>query len=131
MDGKSARQTPTPSNPGQAGLRALAGVIDRLETVLDAETEALEANTPIDLAAVNHRKRQGLLELSRIVPHLPTGALGGEPRQHLERLSRKLDRNRRVLDIQLRAVREVAAIVAAMIREGESDGTYTAAQARP
>ena len=37
----------------------------------------------------------------------------------LARLSEKLESNRRVLDVQLRAVREVADIIAATIRDAE------------
>lgn len=104
---------------------ALAGVVDRIEATIDAETEAFATRRAIDLADINQRKRQGLLELSRLLPSLTVEMLDGAARARLIGLSEKLEKNRRALDIQLSAVREVADIIAATIRDADSDGTYS------
>ena len=57
------------------------------------------------------------------------GPLDEQARFRLDRLSEKLERNRRVLDVQLRAVREVSDIIAGAIRDAESDGTYSMSSA--
>ncbi len=44
----------------------------------------------------------------------------------LERLRAKLEKNLAVLDIHLKAVRQVCALIARTIEENDSDGTYTA-----
>lgn len=108
---------------------ALAGIVERIEATIDAETDAFSARRTIDLADINQRKRQGLLELSRLVPTLTAEVLDEAARARLARLSEKLEKNRRVLDVQLRAVREVADIIAATIRDAELDGTYSLSSA--
>lgn len=117
----------TPVNTGLATdpATALAGLIDRIEATLDAETAAFTNHQPIDLAAINQRKRQGLLELSRLGSMINRDTLSEAARERLVRLSQKLERNRSALHIQIRAVGEVADIVAATMREAESDGTYS------
>jgi hypothetical protein len=118
--------TVSQSVPERKGAsQALASILDRIEATIDAETSAFNARAPIDLADINQRKRQGLLELSRVMPALPRDVLGEELRRRLMQLSDKLETNRRVLDVQLRAVREVADIIAATLRDAEHDGTYS------
>jgi hypothetical protein len=106
-------------------LAAFVAVADRLEGVIDGETEALERNQPCDLGAICQRKRQGLLELSRFLPRAAVSADREVAHRRLDRLAAKLDRNRRALDIQLQAVREVADIISRALKEADSDGTYS------
>ena len=106
-------------------LASFAAIVDRLEQVVDTETEALGLSRPVDLALINRQKRQGLLELSRIMRALAGADAAGEARRRLDQLSGKLETNRLALDRQLRAVREVADIIALSIQEAESDGTYS------
>lgn len=114
---------------GDTGRRStvasFTAVVDRVEAAVDAETEALTQRRPIDMAGLILRKRQGLLELSRIMRAFSGIGPQTEAQGRLDRLSVKLETNRVVLDRQLRAVREVADIIATSIREAESDGTYT------
>lgn len=112
----------TPISPTLATFMA---IVDRVETVVDAETEALSHHVPFDMTELNHRKRQGVLELSRILRTLTGGQPNLEARDRLARLAVKLERNRRVLDVKLRAVREIADIIARSMRDAESDGTYS------
>lgn len=106
-------------------VASFTAVVDRVEAVVDAETEALAQRRPVDMAGLILRKRQGLLELSRIMRAFSGIGPQVEAQDRLGRLSVKLERNRVVLDRQLRAVREVADIIAASIKDAESDGTYT------
>lgn len=106
-------------------LASFAAIVDRVEHVVDTETAALSRGQPIDLTAFNRQKRQGLLELSRIMRSIATSGAEAEARRRLDRLAGKLETNRVVLDRQLRAVREVADIIAYSIKEAESDGTYS------
>ena len=113
------------SKEGSASWRAFSTVLDRLEQALDDETAALKTRTAADFVAFSHRKRQGLLELSRSLPHLAGGEYGAAASARLAGLNDKLEQNRSALDVQLRAVREVSAIIERSMRDAESDGTYS------
>ena len=117
---------PQAGGRGHTAVVALFGAIDRLEQAVDIETETLRANRPADLAAFNHRKSHGLLELGRAMR-----ALGGTPpddmvRDRLSILRGKLEQNRSVLGLHLRAMQEISGIIARAMEEAESDGTYSA-----
>jgi hypothetical protein len=102
----------------------LENAIQRLEEVVDQETEALRAHAVVDLKEFNTRKSQGLLELNRALRS--AGGLDGErATTRLSGLRAKLDVNRSVLKMHLDAVREISAIVTDVMREAESDGTYS------
>lgn len=108
-----------------AVLGAVLAVIDRLLGVVTAETEALTRRVPIDIDTVTRQKRQGLLELSRLMRAMPAIGRKEEARARLSMLAEALDRNQAALDVQLRAVHGIAEIVAKVMREADSDGTYT------
>jgi hypothetical protein len=100
-------------------------VIDRLEQTLDAENAQIASGKGIDYEALNHRKSQGLLELSRLAPMI-AGAEASKPLSDaLASLRAKLETNQRMLRIQLNAARRVGDIIARAIQEGQSDGTYS------
>ncbi len=103
---------------------ALLQTIERLEQVIDLETAALKQSQPADLRDFNIKKSQGLLELNRMLRSVDPVTLAREAREPLGRLRDKLDRNLRMLQNHLRAVREVARVIAGAIQEAESDGTY-------
>ena len=81
-------------------LSAFLAVVDRVEAVLDAETRALAQRVSVDLTEIGNRKRQGLLDMTRM---LSAAAAGGSVAEG----------------------REIADIVAQSIRDAESDGTYS------
>ncbi|MBE7201483.1 MAG: flagellar protein FlgN [Parafilimonas terrae] len=115
-----------PVDPGTASaLAAFMAVVGRIEGVVEAETEALSRNLQVDMVALNHRKRQGLLELSRVMRTLTGFGPNALAQARLGGLAAKLDANRIVLDRQLRAMREVTEIVARSLRDADSDGTYS------
>src|SRR5690606_39961255 len=114
---------PRLSATGSALLRAM----DRLEFVVDVETRALETHHDIDLEESNRRKSQILLELSRLMKVVDQEPLESQVIDRLSSVRQKLARNQAVLELNLRAMNEVAEIVAASIRAEDSDGTYNPA----
>ncbi|MCB8823463.1 flagellar protein FlgN [Microvirga rosea] len=104
----------------------LTNSIERLEEIIDAETAALLAHIPIDHQEFNRRKSQSLLELTRLVRVTQSEPMRPEIASRLQDLKAKLDQNHAVLEMNLRAVQEVANIVSGAIQSAESDGTYTA-----
>ncbi len=112
--------------PRAPELASLISSLDRLESVVDQETAALEARMPIDLQEMNRRKSRSLLELSRAVRILPE-RVAPELQDRVVGLRRKLQRNCEVLAMHLDAAREISSILNGALRAAESDGTYTTA----
>ncbi len=110
-------------------LEAFVNAVERLEGVLDQETQILDQNKPIALHDFNHRKSHGLLELSRAMTacsSLDRAVFDSESKVPLARLRVKLESNLASLQTHLTAVSEIAAVIARAIQDHESDGTYTA-----
>ncbi len=118
---------PQGANRSPASFDACLRAIERVAEVVEQETFALERHQRSNLGDFNHRKSHGLLELTRAFRALgPAGAGQGlEPR--LRALDATLKRNAAVLRMHLEAVQEVSTVMARAIRDGESDGTYSAA----
>jgi hypothetical protein len=112
------------------GVATFLAVVDRLESVLDAETAALKGRLPLDMAEIGNRKRQGLLEMNRALRATSAGQPRPEVRERLTRFAVAVERNRAALGTQLRAVREIADIIAQTLMDAESDGTYSAVAGR-
>lgn len=113
----------------QMMLEAFINAVERLEGVLDQETQMLGRNRPIALHDLNHRKSHGLLELSRAMAAcraLDQQAFHVEAKAPLARLRAKLEGNLASLQVHLTAVAEIAAVIARVIQDHESDGTYAA-----
>lgn len=121
---------PAPEAATPAVVAAFLAVVDRVEGVVEAETEALTRNLPADMTELGNRKRQGLLELSRALKAAAAAGPRAEIRDRLARFAARLERNRLVLGTQLLAVREIAEIIAQTLQEADSDGTYSAAAGR-
>lgn len=105
----------------------LVATIARVEHIIDIETAALEQVQPINLVLSNHRKSHGLLELDRAMRALGCPSFDGEIVADLARLREKLKRNLAVLEMHLKAVRQVSALIARAIEDENSDGTYSTA----
>jgi hypothetical protein len=102
--------------------------IERLECLLDKETAMLVEQQPFALDEFNHKKRHGLLELSRAMDamrELDRNLLCHDLKTPLARLRVKLQNNLAILQTHLDAVGAIAGIIARAIQEQESDGTYT------
>ena len=110
----------------ERALASVLPVLDRLRATLEAETFDLQQRGAVDYSAYSQRKNQSLLELNRLRPALESVATHPDARAALTDLAAKLDVNHRLLGIQLRAAQTVSSIVARAIREGQSDGTYSA-----
>ncbi|RYB03038.1 flagellar protein FlgN [Lichenibacterium ramalinae] len=121
---------PAPEAATPAVVMAFIAVVDRVEGVVEAETEALTRNLPADMTELGNRKRQGLLEMSRALKAAAAAGPRAEIRDRLARFAGRLERNRAVLGTQLFAVREIAEIIAQTLQDADSDGTYSATAGR-
>ena len=121
---------PQPVTHDRSSAAALAGAIERLGQVVEAESAALLARTQVDLTDFANRKSRGLLELTRLMQTQDLAAAVPSVRELAEELSDKLETNRALLKTHLHAVQELAAIIAGTMREAESDGTYSVAAQR-
>jgi hypothetical protein len=101
-------------------------IVERLRQTLEEETRDIEQGRPVKYEVYSLRKNQGLLELNRLIPALDRPAAAGPLREALADLHAKLEINRRALAVQLKASAAVSEIIARAIRDGQSDGTYTA-----
>lgn len=109
-------------------FNSFVNTLERLERVLDLETEMLTQYRPIALTDFNHKKSRGLLELGRAMEAmhgLDLEALGLDAKTPLAGLRQTLQRNLMVLQLHLKAVGAIATIISRAIQEHESDGTYT------
>lgn len=104
----------------------LLASLRRLEATVDAETDALLAHRPVDHDALNQRKSQSLLELTRLARGIDVDRLDAATSLQLARLRDKLARNQEVVAMHLRAVEEIGETLADAVRHAEWDGTYTA-----
>jgi hypothetical protein len=103
---------------------AFARCVERLEQLIDRETDALKARAPIDFEDLNLRKTRALWEFSKMSQAMPArksatiaNRLGG--------LREKLSVNAALLDLHLRAMVEISGIMIRSIRMEESDGPYS------
>jgi hypothetical protein len=110
----------------RAAVDACLRAIERIEQVIEQETQALKGHQTVGLGDFNHRKSHGLLELSRAVRHLNEGDSRQYLAEPLGRLQARLAENSAALLTYLRAVQDVSTLVARTIHDGESDGTYSA-----
>ena len=99
--------------------------MQRIEKIVDRETEALQTRAAIDLKESNNSKSQALLELGLATRGLEGGALDPDLVEGLKVLRTKLAFNQTVLRRHLEAVREVASVVADTIQDRDWDGTYS------
>lgn len=119
--------TAEPAQRPPAALEACLRAIERVEHVVDQETSALQRRQRGVLGDFNHRKSHGLLELTRAFRTLGGVAAGRSLEPRLKLLQDRLKENAAILRMHLEAVQEISGVMARAIRDGESDGTYSAA----
>jgi hypothetical protein len=115
-------------NSGERSLAARSSIdrtMQRIEKLVERETEALRLRVDIDLRESNNGKSQALLELGLVARTLEGIPFDAELIQRLKSLHGKLENNRAVLRKHLDAVREIAGVVAGTIQDSEWDGTYS------
>jgi hypothetical protein len=117
------------ADPGLIVAMALP-IVERLRKTIEAENDDIVSRRRVDYEAYSSRKNQALLELNRLAPALAGAPPGEGLRAALTALQAKLDVNQRILGMQLKACAAVSDIIARAIREGQSDGTYTALAGR-
>ncbi len=116
------------SAPSTSMIEGFLKTVERIEKVLDLETQMLEENKPFALHDFNHKKSHGLLELSRAMSacrSLDRATFEAVTKVPVARLRGKLERNLARLETHLKAVTEIAAIITRAIQDHESDGTYS------
>jgi hypothetical protein len=101
-------------------------LIERLRETLAAESAEVARRGRVDYEAYNWRKAQALLELSRFTPVLGLAPSHPRLRTAVAGLNAALEKNARILSVQLKAAKAVADLVARAVRDGQSDGTYSA-----
>lgn len=110
-----------------AMINAVPNVVTRIERLLDEEAALLQRHEIGALRELNIKKSQSLLELSRAMQALHSidrSSWGSDPAPMLAGLREKLETNRKILEMHLKAAREVALVIARAIEDHESDGTY-------
>lgn len=100
------------------------GCIERLDVLIERETEALKTSAVIDFEDFNLRKTHALLEFSRASRSF-AAPMSGAVEAKLNKLRARLTENSSLLDQRLRAMREIADIMIRTIEMAESDGTYS------
>jgi hypothetical protein len=115
-----------PPQKPSAVMEACLRTIERVEQIIDQETVALSEQRVKTLGDFNHRKSHGLLELTRAIRALGSSAAAQGLQPRLLSLQAKLTENAEALQMHLKAVQEVSALVTRAIRDAESDGTYSA-----
>src|SRR5450631_3938110 len=84
-------------------VEMLTLTIERLQRTLDSENSQIASRKAVNFHEFNLRKSQGLLELTRLMPALAGSEIDPDLRAALCGLRIKLEDNRRMLRVQLKA----------------------------
>lgn len=108
----------------------IIALVRRLTDILEQEAEQLEKNELGNLSQFIDQKSRSLFDLSRALAiHPNTSGIAGLD-DELGKLRRAFEDNRNMLGVHLAAVQEVTEVIAAAMRQAESDGTYSTRIAR-
>jgi hypothetical protein len=107
-----------------APILALERCINRLESIVETESRLLKEGGRLHFEAMNARKTHALLEFVLAAKGAQQDDLA-PLRESARRLRASLAANAELLEKHLRATQEIAMLILAGIRQGESDGTYT------
>ena len=111
----------------EAAYEAFFKIVDRLELLLVEETASVKRGATVDLGDFTRRKRQGFLELNRLTQAFKGTIPSQDIINRLASFRVTLDANETALNLHLQAAQEVTATVVRVMRDFESDGTYTRA----
>ena len=111
--------------PSLAARSSIDRTMQRIENLVERETEALRSRAGIDLRESNNGKSQALLELGLVARTLEGIPFDAELIKRLKALHGKLESNRAILRKHLEAVREIAGVISGTIQDVEWDGTYS------
>jgi hypothetical protein len=115
-----------PSVP-EASYEAFFRVVERLDQLLDEEIKGLREGDALDLPELTRRKRQGFLELDKLMRSFEGTIPSQDIINRLASFRTKLDENGTVLRLHLQAAQDITATIVRVMQEMESDGTYTRA----
>ena len=113
-----------PSVPASA-YDAFFNTVDRLETLLDDEMDALKQRGGVDFSELTRRKRQGFLELNRLMRAFEGTIPSQDIINRLASFRLKLDENGTALRFHLQAAQEITATIVRVMQDMDSDGTYS------
>jgi hypothetical protein len=119
-----------PSLSTSAGMTAVMTIamvaVDKLTEIVMDETRVLRARGEGDLERYTNQKNHGLLEVTRAMRSVQAEAIHPSLVARLHFLRDRLEENRKVLGLHLKAATEIADLVSGTLEEAASDGTYTA-----
>ena len=118
-----------PNSSGKPGPphenQALAFLIQRIDAVLDEEARLLAANDPEEFDSIISRKDHLALEAARLTAGQARQVIDPIVREKLRAVKAKLLENASLLQMHIEAVGEISALVAGVVNQATSDGTYT------
>jgi len=117
-------QNLSPMAPDQAFIHC----VERLEALIETETQILRGLQPIDFETLNLRKTHALMEFLQMSRNIP-GGVSLQARERIQSLQKLLAVNAETLERHLRAMQEITALVVKSIQEDASDGTYSMTRA--
>ena len=100
---------------------ALRQALDRACAVIEQENVALAARQQIGWDESGAAKARALLDLTRVAR---TNLQAPEIRPALLQLRDLLETNRALIAVRLQAAQDINAMLASIVRDAESDGTY-------
>lgn len=104
---------------------AFFAIVDRLEATIAEENAALQAQRHSEIPIYTRQKRQSFLELHRII-HAIEGTIPSQSiLQRLTAFRTRVEDNERLLHRHMQAVQGVANTIVQVMRDFESDGTYS------
>ncbi|MDB5641076.1 MAG: hypothetical protein JWN07_393 [Hyphomicrobiales bacterium] len=121
---------PAVSNVATAVMTVAMVAVDKLTEIVMEETRVLRERGDADLERFTHQKNHGLLEVTRAMRGVPAEAVHPSLVTRLRFLRDRLEENRKVLGLHLKAATEIADLVSGTLEEAASDGTYTASAFR-
>ncbi len=109
-----------------AQISELLTIVERLESVVAAETVALDQHRLSEIVVFTRKKSQILLEVTRLMRLVKLPAADDQLYDRLRQLKSSLNLNRDMLDVQLRAATHLTSVISDAAQAAESDGTYSA-----
>lgn len=105
-------------------------VLNRLETIVDAENAGIGVDPEFDLKTSNAHKSRCLYELAMLSRDVQPEAMPRAFAPQLKNLRDKLAVNAQRISSHLEAARAVVQLLKDAVREQEADGTYSQEQFR-
>jgi hypothetical protein len=116
---------------GSGRNEVIEAILARASQLLDEETAALRSCKACDHSEFVARKNMLAFQLESLCRTREAGLLvDALTRERVEALRRSLQENQIALETHISVARDITRLIAEVVMESESDGTYTAEQAR-